>query len=255
MEQNIGKFNLPQNQGRSNKGTSIFDDEFISLINGLSDSIKEFYKVSKYNISETSSFITYCEEQVQSMSLLINEILNNNQFERISEFIEKIDKINEIVSQLQNNSNSNEQNLNLFFQDAKTLFKKMKMKRKENLIEKNKNNISQKANEGINDSMSCITNNSNININKNDNNQNSFISINKVYSRIVILLNKFNQFNNLIGEINFGASNDFSNLRNNTKKELDLMMNMIKNFYENNNNMDTRLYAKNSYDISICFRM
>ena len=101
MEQNIGKFNLPQNQGRSNKGTSIFDDEFISLINGLSDSIKEFYKVSKYNISETSSFITYCEEQVQSMSLLINEILNNNQFERISEFIEKIDKINEIVSQLQ----------------------------------------------------------------------------------------------------------------------------------------------------------
>ena len=249
MEQNIGKFNLPQNQGRSNKGTSIFDDEFISLINGLSDSIKEFYKVSKYNISETSSFITYCEEQVQSMSLLINEILNNNQFERISEFIEKIDKINEIVSQLQNNSNSNEQNLNLFFQDAKTLFKKMKMKRKENLIEKNKNNISQKANEGINDSMSCITNNSNININKNDNNQNSFIAINKVYSRIVILLNKFNQFNNLIGEINVGASNDFSNLRNNTKKELDLMMKMIKNFYENNKNMNA-IYTKNSYDIS-----
>ena len=116
MEQNIGKFTpsnlplhqLPQNQERSNKSTSFFDDGFISLINGLNDSIKEFYKVSKYNISETSSFISYCEEEGQSMSLLINEILNNNQFERISEFIEKIDKINEIVSQLQNNSNSNE---------------------------------------------------------------------------------------------------------------------------------------------------
>ena len=258
MEQNIGKFaspnllpdQLPQNQGRQNKGASIFDDEFISLINGLSDSIKEFYKVSKYNISETSSFISYYEEQGQSMSLLIKEILNNNQYERISEFIEKIDKINEIITQLQNNTNSNEQNLNLFFQDAKTLFKKMKMRRKENLIEINKNNMSQILNEGINDDLSCMNNNKNINLIKNDYNQNSFIAINKIYSQIVILLNKFSQFNNIIGEINIGASNDFSNLRINTKKELDLMMNMVKNFYENNKNMITKLYSNNSYDIS-----
>ena len=258
MEQNIGKFaspnllphQLPQNQGRQNKGASIFDDEFISLINSLSDSIKEFYKVSKYNISETSSFISYYEEQGQSMSLLIKEILNNNQYERISEFIEKIDKINEIINQLQNNTNSNEQNLNLFFQDAKTLFKKMKMKRKENLIEINKNNMSQILNEGINDGMSCMNSNKNINLIKNEYNQNSFIAINKIYSQIVILLNKFSQFNNIIGEINIGASNDFSNLRINTKKELDLMMNMVKNFYENNKNMITKLYSNNSYDIS-----
>jgi len=258
MEQNIGKFASPnllpyqlqQNQGRQNKGGSIFDDEFISLINGLSDSIKEFYKVSKYNISETSSFISYYKEQGQSMSLLIKEILNNNQYERISEFIEKIDKINEIITQLQNNTNSNEQNLNLFFQDAKTLFKKMKMKRKENLIEINKNNMSQILNEGINDGMSCMNSNKNINLIKNEYNQNSFIAINKIYSQIVILLNKFSQFNNIIGEINIGASNDFSNLRINTKKELDLMMNMVKNFYENNKNMITKLYSNNSYDIS-----
>ena len=255
MEQNIGKFaspnllphQLPQNQGRQNKGASIFDDEFISLINSLSDSIKEFYKVSKYNISETSSFISYYEEQGQSMSLLIKEILNNNQYERISEFIEKIDKINEIINQLQNNTNSNEQNLNLFFQDAKTLFKKMKMKRKENLIEINKNNMSQILNEGINDGMSCMNSNKNINLIKNEYNQNSFIAINKIYSQIVILLNKFSQFNNIIGEINIGASNDFSNLRINTKKELDLMMNMVKNFYENNKNMITKLYSNNNY--------
>ena len=28
----------------------IYDDEFINLINGLNESIKEYYKVSKYNI-------------------------------------------------------------------------------------------------------------------------------------------------------------------------------------------------------------
>jgi len=257
MEQNINKFTprnlvshqLPQNQERLNKNTSIFDDGFISLINALSDSIKEFYKVSKYNISETSSFISYCEEEGQSMSLLINEILNNNQFERISEFNEKIDKINEIISQLQNNANSNEQNLNLFFQDAKTLFKKMKMKRKENLIDKNRNNMSQMANERINDSMSCINNNKNINVIKNEYNQNSFIAINKVYSQIVILLNKFSQFNNIIGEINIGASNDFSILRNNIKKQLDLMMNMVKNFFATNKSMITKFYDNSSYDM------
>ena len=262
MEQNIGKFSplnltlhqLPQNQERPNKSNSICDDGFISLINGLSDSIKEFYKVSKYNISETSSFISYCEEEGQSMSLLINEILNNNQIERISEFIEKIDKINEIISQLQNNSNSNEQNLNLFFQDAKTLFKKMKMKRKENLIEMNKDNtsnISQITNEGINNSISFKNNNGNINLNKNQYNQNSFIEINKIYSQIVILLNRFSQFNNIIGEINIGASKDFSILRNNTKKELDLMMNMVKDFYQNSKNMISKLYNNNNtYNIS-----
>ena len=257
MEQNTGKVTprnlmsnqLPQNQERPNKTTNIFDDGFIFLINNLSDSIKEFYKVSKYNISETSTFISYCEKEGQSMSLLINEILNNNQIERISEIIEKIGKINAIISQLHNNSNSSNQNLNLFFQDAKTLFKQMKMKRKENLIEMNKNNISnisQLTNEGNNDSISLINNNKNINLIKNEYNQNSFNSINKAYSQIVILLNKFSQFNNIIGEINIGASNNFSILRNNIKKELDSMMNLVKNFYQNNKSMITKLYSNNS---------
>ena len=257
MEQNTGKVTprnlmtnqLPQNQERPNKTTNIFDDGFIFLINNLSDSIKEFYKVSKYNFSETSTFISYCEEEGQSMSLLIKEILNNNQFERISEIIEKIGKINAIISQLHNNSNSSNQNLNLFFQDAKTLFKQMKMKRKENLIEMNKNNISnisQLTNEGNNDSISLINNNKNINLIKNEYNQNSFNAINKAYSQIVILLNKFSQFNNIIGEINIGASNNFSILRNNIKKELDSMMNLVKNFYQNNKSMITKLYSNNS---------
>ena len=260
MEQNIGKFTpknlypqqILQNQERMNKGTSIIDDGFVSLINGLSDSIKEYCKVSKHNISETSTFISYCEEQGQSMSLLIEEILTNNQFERISEFIEIINKINEIISQLQNNSKSNEQNLNLFFQDAKTLFKKMKIKRKQNIIEMNKgniNNTSQITSEGINDSLSYINTKNNINIIKNENNQNSLIAIKKIYSQITMLLNKFSQFSNIIGEINIGALNDFSNLRNNMKKELALLMNMVNNFYENNKNVITKLYNNNSYDI------
>ena len=47
---------------------------------------------------------------------------DSNSYERINEVFEQISKINEIMSQLQNNTNSNEKNLNLFFEDAKMLF-------------------------------------------------------------------------------------------------------------------------------------
>jgi hypothetical protein len=109
----------------------IYDDEFVSLINGLNESIKEFYKVSIHNISETNTIISYYEEQGKSIEILLNEIINSNQFQKMDEFIEKISQINMLINQLKINSTSSQKNLDLFFEDAKILFKRMKLKRKE----------------------------------------------------------------------------------------------------------------------------
>lgn len=109
---------------KTGKFDQIYDDDFVSLINGLNESIKEYYKVSKNNIQEANSFILFYEKQGIAIQKLMDEIASTNSYEKISEFFEQIPKINEIMSQLQLNANSNEKNLNLFFEDAKILFKK-----------------------------------------------------------------------------------------------------------------------------------
>ena len=260
----------------------IYDDEFVSLINGLNESIKEYYKVSRNNITEANSFILYYEHQGIAIQKLMDEIINNNSYERINEFFEQIPKINEIMAQLQLNANSNEKNLNLFFEDAKILFKKMKMKRKQKVMELNsyKNNNMNKSNQNnLNDSFSnsynynqtnkiknnIMANNNNINNNlkkpqasfrrvNNTNNINSqqnksiLMSINNIYSHIIQLLNDFSEFNFMISKINFDSSNKFSNLQNNIKLELDKLINLVKNTLNNKKNTNKVLHQNKSYN-------
>ena len=255
-----------QNQENVNKFTNqIYDEEFVSLINGLNESIKEYYKVSRNNILEANNFLSFYEQQGQAIQSLMDEIINSNSYERINEIFEQIPKINEIMSQIQNNTNSNEKNLNLFFEDAKMLFKKMKIKRKEKIIEinsynnsyNNSNNNIIKSTKGLNDSFSNSFNvNQGRNIGKNNlinkkgnilnkspdihsrriqNNQNSnqinslLIYINRIYSQIMKLINSLSDYNYMISRINFEASNKYNGLQNNIKRQLDDFMNVIKN--------------------------
>ena len=249
----------------------IYDDEFVSLINGLNESIKEYYKVSRNNISEAKNLLIYYKQQQgEVLQSLMNET-NQNSFDRDNERLEQIPKINEIIDQLhdqlQLNNNSNEKNLNLFFEDAKILFKKMKMKRHQKLLEiKNCNNYNsnkdtnemnrcgQVLNDSFSNSFNVIQskniaknnlinkNNMNnlkraqspfkkINPNMNNPNLNSSIltSINIKYSQILKLLNNFSEFNYMISKMNFEASNKYNTLQNNIKKELDILMNLVKN--------------------------
>ena len=131
---NIYKISANQNDiiDQSKKGKSIlYDEEFISLINGLNDSIKDYFKVCKHNILETNSIINYYEEHNKSLETSINDILNSEQNHNISEFfIEKFKQINEYINQLKINNNSSKKNLEFFFEDAKIFFKKMKIKKK-----------------------------------------------------------------------------------------------------------------------------
>ena len=244
-----------QDQGISNRQNELYDNEFVNLINGLNESIKEYYKVSRNNITEANSFLSYYEQQGQEIQALIDNILNSNSYQRINEVFEQIPKINEIMYQLKMNTNSNEKNLNLFFNDAKILFKKMKDQRKQKMMEMNDNNND--INKVLDDSYSKSYNynqqnnleRNNLisnNINKFKNAQNPYIklnpkgknsnqnislfkSINGIYTEIMKLLNGFSEFNYIISGINVEASNKYNSLQNNIKKELNLLMNFIKN--------------------------
>ena len=267
---------LLQNQETA-KYDQIYDDEFVSLINGLNESIKEYYKVSRNNITEANSFILFYEQQGIAIQNLMNEIMSTNSYSRINEFFEQIPKINEIMAQLQLNANSNEKNLNLFFEDAKILFKKMKMKRKEKIIELN-NNINIYNYNNLNDSFSNSYNfnqpnyikNNNLGNNNNNynlkntqsffkrnnlNNINSaqntsiLMSINNIYSQIIKLLNNFSEFNFMINKINFDSSNKFINLQNSIKLELDKLINLVKmNLNKNNNKIFNKILPYNNFN-------
>ena len=268
IQANQLKQKIIQNQEKLNIPNKIYDDEFVSLINGLNESIKEYYKVSRNNISEANSLLAYYKEQGELLQSLMSET-NQNSMERDNEIMEHIPKINEFIEQFQLNTNSNDKNLNLFFEDAKILFKKMKMKRQQKLLEiknfnnykTNDNNEVNKCAHGLNDSFSNsfnVSQSKNIATNNliNKNNMNNIkraqspfrritpnmnnpkvnpnsspilISIKNIYMRILKLLNNFSEFTFIISKTNYEASNKYINLQTNIKKELNILINFVKN--------------------------
>ena len=250
--------NLLQSQETKTKYDLIYDDEFVSLINRLNESIKEYYKVTKNNITDASSVLSFYEDQGKSIQELLEQIMNQSGSVEINDMVEQFSKINDIMTQLQINAFSNEKNLNLFFEDAKILFRKMKMKRKQKIIELINNNIdaniSINKNNILNDSFSNSFNKVESNFLKknkilqeqmsykkiNVDNKNTrpntrfLLSISNIYLKINRLINKFSEFDNLINKMNNEAFNKYNNLQNSIKKELDSLMNIIKNNVNNN---------------------
>jgi len=248
--------NVLQSQDSKSTYEQIYDDEFVSLINRLNESIKEYYKVSKNNITDASSLISFYEDQGKSIQEILDHLTNEKASVGANDIVEQFSKINDIMTQLQINVFSNEKNLNLFFEDAKILFKKMKMKRKQKITELKNNNLdtstnlnsNRNRNNILNDSYSNSFNNvessflkknklnqgqmsyKKINVDNNnmDPNNKFLLSINNIYLRINRLINSLSEFNNMINKMNIEASNKYNNLQNNIKKELDNLMNLIK---------------------------
>ena len=250
--------NLLQSQETKTKYDLIYDDEFVSLINRLNESIKEYYKVTKNNITDASSVLSFYEDQGKSIQELLEQIMNQSGSVEINDMVEQFSKINDIMTQLQINAFSNEKNLNLFFEDAKILFRKMKMKRKQKIIELINNNIDANIsinkknilNDSFSNSFNKVESNflkknkilqeqmsyKKINVdNKNTRPNTRFLlSISNIYLKINRLINKFTEFDNLINKMNNEAFNKYNNLQNSIKKELDSLMNIIKNNVNNN---------------------
>ena len=100
-------------EANSNQNKLLFNDEFVSYINSLSDSIKEYFKVTS-NVNKNKN-------------ILINSL--ENELNPLIEFqSNESKKIKDTISLLKLEINSDEKNLSLFFEDMKILFKKMKVK-------------------------------------------------------------------------------------------------------------------------------
>ena len=128
-------------QNRSNN-PYIIDTEFISLLNGLSNIIKEYYKSTKQNLTETSSFYNLFESQEVFAKNISNEILKSNSLDKINDLIQRLEQLNQTKNNLEKTNKKMTENLSTFLEKAKIQFKKMKdMKNKkyQDSINENKN--------------------------------------------------------------------------------------------------------------------
>ena len=219
----------------------IYDVEFVSLINNLNESIKEYYKVSKNNINEANTILLSYEQQAQDILNLMQHIINTSSNEKLEVLFGQIPKVLEVITQMKINASSNNNNLNMFFDDAKILFKNMKSKRKEKLNEINNinNQYIQTSSDSYANSFNLdkenlkskiIGNNKIVKPINIDNNSNNAIlnNINMIYTRILKMLNNFNEFNYMISKVNIEESNKFNNLQNGVKKEFENLYYFLK---------------------------
>lgn len=139
----------------------IYDDEFVTIINSLSTSIKEFFKStrtsvgsikkssdsivdqilgSKSSISDVFMQINSCLISKYSQSKATNTVAltkEKNIKEKLNQIVEKLESINEIRSNVSKNVKFLEQNCSKFYDQAKQIFKDMKKTRNQRLDELN----------------------------------------------------------------------------------------------------------------------
>ena len=229
MKQKRNNLNKLQNENEvlnqsQNKQTKIdrLKGDMVSLINKLIDSIKEYHKVSQTNNINANQIFSYYEEEQQQIQNLFNDIINNGQYQRVSELYEENNILSKLIEQLKENSNSSLQNLQLFFDDAKLIVQNIRTERQKELKENKQNlNIRETA--------------SNISINSGRFGSMNFQSqFNKYYIKLKESLNDLAEFNYIIEGIDTNSANYFNNIKENMNKELNNLYNFINNFKDNN---------------------
>ena len=229
MKQKRNNLNKLQNENEvlnqsQNKQTKIdrLKGDMVSLINKLIDSIKEYNKVSQTNNINANQIFSYYEEEQQQIQNLFNDIINNGQYQRVSELYEENNILSKLIEQLKENSNSSLQNLQFFFDDAKLIVQNIRTERQKELKENKQNlNIRETA--------------SNISINSGRFGSMNFQSqFNKYYIKLKESLNDLAEFNYIIEGIDTNSANYFNNIKENMNKELNNLYNFINNFKDNN---------------------
>ena len=193
---------------------NLISGELVALINGLIESIKEYYEVSLSNNSDANNIFLFYKEEEQKVQNLLNEIINNNQYQKINEVFDEFNIMNKIIVQLQDNSKSFIQNLNLFFEDAKIIIKKIREQRQRQITENNSK---------MNDEKHLKTNS----LRQMELDSNSMTQINQLYIQILQSLNKFADFNYIIEGYDSDSAKYYSNLQDFIKKDLHALFNII----------------------------
>ena len=240
----------------SNPLKYIYDEEFISSINGLSNSIKNYYQnkklylgniklitenineqtyFSKSAINDIAVFFNQMDKSKYNMniSLSINEKYIKDKMKLINEKIEKIDLLKN--GMLQNIKNC-EIAFFSFYEEAKNLFKKMKIIRTEKIENLNKKIlVNRKMNYNNNISLN---NNNHLPVNK----RNKTIShspshkINNTNKSNLIQKRNNNKSNNLITNLKYSSLsnyNDNNNSNPNIKEITNLKIKYIELLEEN----------------------
>ena len=231
MKPNQDNTNVMKNKNFSNKTAqtqmsqiNLLNSELVALINGLIESIKEYYQVSLSNNTDANNIFTFYNEEEKNIQLLLNEILNNNQYQKMNEFVEKINNINKMLFQLKDNSDSCLKNLKLFFQDAKLICQHIREERQKQLIQRKSNTI----NAGELNHVQLISN--------------LKTQMTNLYNRILKSMNKFSDYDYIIETIGDNSINFYKNLQQNIKNDLNSLFNLIQNLEKNNriNSLTTR---------------
>lgn len=223
----IKKIQDSLNNNESNKIQSlyamnyIYDDEFVSIINSLSSSIKDFFKSTRTSIGtikKSSELIldeilgsksSISDVFMQVDSLLLGKYTQNKANntalskekhikDKLNQIVEKLEGLNEIRTQMSKNTKQLELNCSKFYDEAKVIFKNMKNTRNQRLDELNNMNFF--ASGALTNLKNFHNQNNNIN-NQNTNNQNFGNNLNA------------NNNNNPLGNINLNALNN--NINNN----------------------------------------
>ena len=196
---------------------NLISGESVALINGLIESIKEYYQVSLSNNSDANNIFMFYNEEEKKIQNLLNEMINNNQYQKINELFDEINIANKIIVQLQDNSNSVLQNLNLFFEDAKLIIKKIREQRQRQLTGNSSNNSKTNLNEHIKVS----------NLKQNGFNSIYMSQLNQVCNQILQSLNKFSDFNYIIEGYDAESATYYYNLQDFIKKDVNTLLNYI----------------------------
>ena len=199
---------------------NLLDGDMVSLINTLIESIKEYYKVSLSNNSDTNQILLYYNQENQNVQILLQDIINNNQYQRINELFDKINSLSKIMTQFQNNSMSCLQNLNLFFDDAKSILRIIRAQRQKQIIENN-------SKENTLDTSNLIRSILPSNIKP---------KLNQFYSKIIQTVNKLSDFNYIIKGTDLDSAEYYNNLQTTIKKELGELINFILKLVNNSSN-------------------
>jgi len=121
------------NKMNLNLNEDFLNDDFIKYINALSESIKEYYKVTKNTNQNKIVLLNIIEKKLNESESISNIIfnVNNEDYNNVQSYYELTKKTIEFFQKLKENVHSDEKNLSSFFEDAKLIFKKMKDYRQE----------------------------------------------------------------------------------------------------------------------------
>ena len=224
---------------------NIYDDEFVSLINHLSSSLKDYFKLLSKLMNNIREIASTLGNQTLFSKCLLNECIplyKNNNTDKITQLSDRIDIIDNNKKLLNNNISLIDVNMQSFLDKAKIIFKKMKIIRNNNI-----NNIIKKQkyiqnNKIINkNSFKNINNEINYNLHSNDSynfrkRKNYSSNNNMRYNKQPILNQDYKNFNCTTLKKNKTSKSYSKTLINNNMLSIDLNNN--KNDYMNYNDIN-----------------